>query len=81
MTSGTATISDAILTEAWAERSQKKMLLNKSLRLRERITETEAFVLNAGDAEVRRSVRRCIADAELLIELAERLLQTSWTDR
>lgn len=80
MTSGAPVHSDSSMIEPWRERTQKQALLDKAHRLRERV-ETELFVANARDGQVRSAVRRCICDAENLILLAEQLLQTDWTDR
>lgn len=67
--------------QPWRQRSQKQTLLDASRRLRERVEETERFVDNARDGQIRIAVRRCICDAENLIGLAERLLRTDWLGR
>ena len=81
MPAGQTRCGNHSITEPWKQRTQKQTLLAASKRLRERVEETAHFVANISDGQVRSATRRCLIDAENLIDVAERLLKADWIER
>jgi hypothetical protein len=80
MTSGCTTLTDSSFTEPWRERTDQSVLKAKEKRVRERVAELYASAERAGDNRPLRKnlVRRCIVEAEGLLDLAAAELRKDW---
>jgi hypothetical protein len=79
MTSGTPTLTDANMIEPWRERTPQAVLAAKEKRVRERVAELYASAERATNRpESKNLVRRCIVEAEGLLDLAAAELRRDW---
>jgi hypothetical protein len=80
MATGTPTHTDASLTEPWRERTPQAVLAAKAARLRSRIAETCTLAKGARGMSAKNLPRRCLADAENLLDLVDEALRQDWID-
>jgi hypothetical protein len=66
------------LTEPWRERTPQAVLRQKEARIRERVAELYAANEKARGIGTTRLVRRCLAEAEHLLDLAADALRADW---
>jgi hypothetical protein len=78
MTSGAAVRSDPCMIEPWRERTPQAVLQAKEKRVRERVAGLYADAARANGPESRTLVRRCIVEAEGLLDLAAAELRRDW---
>jgi hypothetical protein len=78
MTSGTPTLTDSSFTEPWRSRTPQAVLKAKEQRVRERVAELYASAQRANGPLRKNLVRRCIVEAEGLLDLAAAELRKDW---
>jgi hypothetical protein len=78
MTSGAAVHSDPNMIEPWRERTPQAVLAAKERRVRERVAALYADAQRANGPQRKNLVRRCIVEAEGLLDLAAAELRKDW---
>jgi hypothetical protein len=78
MTSGAAVHSDPNMIEPWRERTPQAVLQAKERRIRERVADLYASAERVNGPQRKTLVRRCIVEAEGLLDLAAAELRRDW---
>ncbi len=81
MTSGVPSRENSSAVEPWRQRTTSAVLRQKEQRIRQRVGELYAAAESARGLACTRLVRRSLAEAEHLLDLAADALRQDWLER